>query len=151
MVVPHYAIIPSKLAKIMEKLNQVFYTAWIRDPNAKFALAGKKVAIIGYGGSDETGFDHYKENILKPLNFLFGSLQFQVIGIDDQTPKGIVLGVMEMNENDKSIFPDTVHDWKEIEEKIAPLANEIINHYQEALGILLEYIGIPKIGVPLIC
>lgn len=132
VVVPHYAIIPAKLTMMMEKLNQIYYTAWIRDPNAKSALAGKKVAIVGHGGSDERGFDHYKESIIKPLNHLFGSLQFQVIGIDDQTPKGVVFGVTGMNETEESIFPDMVHDWKEIEEKIAPLVLAIINHHHGA-------------------
>ncbi|MFX0115584.1 MAG: flavodoxin family protein [Candidatus Hodarchaeota archaeon] len=131
VVVPHYAIIPAKITMIMEKLNQIFYTAWLRDPNAKFALAGKKVAIVGHGGSDEKSFDHYKECIIKPLNYLFGSLQFQVIGIDDQRPKGVVFGVTGMNETEESIFPDMVHDWNEIEEMIAPLVFKIINHDQE--------------------
>jgi multimeric flavodoxin WrbA len=128
VVVPHYAIIPAKLTIMMEKLNQIYYTAWIRDPNAKFALTGKKVAIIGHGGSDERSFEHYKEYIIKPLNYLFGSLQFQVIGIDDQTPKGVIFGVTGMNETEESIFPDMVHDWEDIEDKIAPLVLAIINH-----------------------
>lgn len=132
VVVPHYAIIPTKLTMMMEKLNQIYYTAWIRDPNAKFALAGKRVAIIGHGGSDERSFAHYQEYLIKPLNYLFGSLQFQVIGIEDQTPKGVVFGVTGMNETEESIFPDMVHDWDDIEERITPLVLAIIDHHREA-------------------
>ncbi|MHA2273400.1 MAG: flavodoxin family protein [Candidatus Hodarchaeales archaeon] len=132
VVVPHYAIIPAKLTMMMEKLNQIYYTAWIRDPNAKFALAGKKVAIIGHGGSDERSFDHYKEYLIKPLNYLFGSLQFQVIGISEQTPKGEVFGVTGMKETEDSIFPDMVHDWDNIEERITPLVLATISPPPEA-------------------
>ncbi|MFQ5979159.1 MAG: flavodoxin family protein [Candidatus Heimdallarchaeota archaeon] len=121
VVVPHYAIIPAKLTIIMEKLNQILYTAWIRDPNSKFELAGKRVGIIGHGGGDERSFQHYENCILKPLNYLFASLQFKVVGIDDQQPKGIVFGVTGMEETNESIFPDIVHDWQQIKEKITPL------------------------------
>lgn len=62
LVVPHYSIIPAKLTILLEKLNQFYYTAWIKNPKVDFSLKGKKVAIIGHGGGgDERIFDHIKQ------------------------------------------------------------------------------------------
>lgn len=122
LVVPHYSIIPAKLTIMMEKMNQFYYTAWIKNPKIDFSLKGKKVAIIGHGGSDERSFDHYKTMILGPLNYLFSSLQFNVIGLPEQTPPlGIVFGVTGFNETQESIFPDMVHDWVKTEQILEPL------------------------------
>lgn len=60
--------------------------------------------------------------ILKPLNYLFSSLQFSVIGLPEQTPLfGTVFGFSGFSETKKSIFPDMVHDWEKTEQILEPL------------------------------
>ena len=42
LVVPFYSVIPSKLIVIMEKVNQLYYTAWLKNPDKSFAFSGKR-------------------------------------------------------------------------------------------------------------
>lgn len=60
--------------------------------------------------------------ILGPLNYLFSSLQFNVIGLPEQTPPlNTVFGIAGFNETKDSIFPDMIHDWVKIEQILEPL------------------------------
>jgi multimeric flavodoxin WrbA len=127
LVIPHYMVIPSKLTIILEKLNQIYYTAWLRNPDEAWALKGKKIALIAHGGGDERSFDQYKNFILKPLNYVFSSFQFDVIGVNEEKPKGIVFGVKGMKDSEEFVFPDMIYDWDEIKQFIKPL---VINAIQ---------------------
>ena len=126
-VVPHYSIIPAKLTIVMEKLNQLFYTAWLKDPKSKFALSGKRVALIAHGGGDNRNFDHYRKFILEPLNYLFKSLGFQLVNTKNQKePFGAIFGIKGMKDVETSIFPDMLHDWDQIKTDLEPLIDAII-------------------------
>jgi multimeric flavodoxin WrbA len=114
LVVPFYAVIPSKLTMITEKINQIYYTAWLKNPDAEFSLTGKQVAIIGHGGTvlkDYPAVEKmYRDLLLKPINYSLSSFGFEVVGLDEENPSGVVFGVAGYTNRDEAIFPDMVHD-----------------------------------------
>ena len=123
LVIPFYSIVPSKLTMLLEKLNQVYYTAWIKDSQARFALSGKKIALIAHGGSvlreNPSAMTNYVELLLKPLNYSLQSLGFQLVG--DGRVKGVAFGCEGYQQSEESLFPDLLQDWDEIESLIIPL------------------------------
>lgn len=127
-VVPFYSVIPSKLTMLMEKLNQIYYTAWLKNPNQKFALAGKKAAVIGHGGSilehNPRVAAYYRDLLLKPLHYSLQSLGFEVMGAENE--KGAIFGVKGYKKEEDSIFPHMMHDLGEIEEIITPLVKKLL-------------------------
>jgi multimeric flavodoxin WrbA len=131
LVVPFYSVIPSKLTMIMEKLNQLYYTAWLRDPDVKFDFSGKKVAVIGHGGSVLQDNPHaaqaYQDLLLNPLNYSLTSIGFNVIGLKSST-KGVVFGVEGYKEMNDAIFPIMIHNWKAIKSIISPLVINLLQY-----------------------
>jgi multimeric flavodoxin WrbA len=129
-VIPFYSVVPSKLTMLLEKLNQLYYTGWIKHSQAKFSLSGKRCAIIAHGGSilhdNPAAISNYIELLLKPLNYSLQSLGCEMVGTDDREVKGAIFGVTGYGKNPASIFPDMLHDWDEIEKIIAPLVTRVI-------------------------
>ncbi|MFW9924438.1 MAG: flavodoxin family protein [Candidatus Thorarchaeota archaeon] len=131
LVVPHYSIIPAKLTIILEKLNQFYYTQWLKNPDQDYPLKNKKIALVVHGGGDTTSYEHYREYLLKPLNYLFQSLGFTILGKKDQPfPLGLTLGITKMTKSDTSIFPDMVHDWSAIEEILKPYVDYFLRRLE---------------------
>jgi multimeric flavodoxin WrbA len=130
LVVPFYSVIPSKVAMLLEKLNQFYYTTWLRDPQAKFALSGKKIAVIAHGGSNLKEQQHiaatYRDLLLKPLHYSFTSLGFDVLGAGDGDARRAVFGVEGFAHNKDSIFPDMRIDWEYVTQTIRPLVLDLI-------------------------
>ncbi len=130
LVVPFYSVIPSKLTMLIEKINQLYYTAWIEQPQAKFTLSGKKIAVIAHGGSvlrdNPAAAVNYRELLLKPLNYALKSLGLDVVGPGNENARGVIFGVEGYTESAVSIFPDMLHDWEAIETIISPLVNAIV-------------------------
>jgi multimeric flavodoxin WrbA len=130
LVVPFYSAIPSKVSMLMEKINQLYYTAWIKQPQAKFTLSGKKTAIIAHGGSvlrdNPAAAANYRELLLKPLNYSLKSLGLDVVGGGVENAQGVLFGVEGYTETADSIFPDMLHNWEEIEAIISPLMTGVI-------------------------
>lgn len=118
MVIPHYSIIPAKITMIMEKLNQLYYTAWLKSPDEPYPTSDKYVGLIGHGGSDEQSNEHYRQMILTPMEYIFTSMGFNVLGNGEENPNGIVFGVNSLKNDPSSIFPTMVHNWAGIEEKL---------------------------------
>ena len=131
LVVPFYAIVPAKLTMLLEKLNQIFYTAWLRNPDEPSALRGKKVVLVAHGGSNLTdnpeAAQNYRALLLKPLNYCWNSLGTELIGPEVDAVKGIVFGVTGYETVDGAVFPEMVHDWQGIEELLTPLAAELVS------------------------
>ena len=98
LVVPFYSVIPSKLIVIMEKVNQLYYTAWLNNPDTAFAFSGKKIAVIAHGGSilhdNPDTVKVYRNLLLKPLNYSLTSFGFDVVGLDGDNVKGAIFGVV---------------------------------------------------------
>ena len=127
LVVPFYSVIPSRLSMLLEKINQLYYTAWIEQPQARFSLSGKKTAVIAHGGSvlqdNPAAAVNYVELLLKPLNYALKSLGLDVVGPGNENARGVIFGVEGYAESADSIFPDMLHDWEAIEAMISPLVN----------------------------
>ena len=119
LVCPHYSVIPAKLTMAMEKMNQIYYTAWIADSHSVSPYQGKKIGLIAHGGGGEDRFQHYRNMILYPLSYLFESLKFDLVSLGER--KGVVFGVEGFEKTDTSIFPNMVHDWDLVENTITPL------------------------------
>ena len=130
MVVPFYSIVPSRVSMFMEKLNQFYYTAWLRDPKTENPMSGKKVAVIAHGGTNLENStltaSLYRDLLLQPLNYSFRSLGFQVVGAGEETPGGVVFGVEGYARDPSSIFPAMVHDWEKVRRTITPLILQLL-------------------------
>jgi multimeric flavodoxin WrbA len=122
-VVPHYSIIPAKLTMIFEKINEIFYTKWINDPNFKWELKGKKAYIIAHGGTNieqmPEAINLYEKNLIEPMKFLLKSFGIEVMKNGEKD--GYVFGVEKMKEKKKAIFPDMIHDWDKIKKDLKEL------------------------------
>jgi multimeric flavodoxin WrbA len=129
LVVPFYSVIPSKLSMLLEKINQLYYTAWIEQPQAKFTLAGKKIAVIAHGGSvlrdNPAAAENYSELLLRPLNYSLKSLGLDVVGPGNENARGVLFGVEGYKKSQDSIFPDMLHNWQDIEAIISPLLTSV--------------------------
>ncbi len=116
-VVPHYSIIPAKMTMIFEKINEIFYTGWIKDPDFKWVLKDKKAFIIAHGGTNIKQMPEaenlYEKNIIEPMKFLLSSFGMNVLKNGEKD--GYIFGVEKMEEKKKALFPDMVHDWEKIE------------------------------------
>jgi multimeric flavodoxin WrbA len=130
LVVPFYSVIPSKLTMIMEKVNQIYYTAWLKNPDLAFALRGKKIAVIAHGGSvlqDNPNVEQvYRSLLLQPLHYSLTSFGFDVVGLDGDHVQGRTFGVEGYDNREDAIFPDMIHNWIEIKDTISPLVDQLI-------------------------
>jgi len=130
LVVPFYSVVPSKLTMVMEKMNQIYYSSWLKNPEQEYCLKGKKVAIIAHGGSNleeyPEGRKIYQELLINSLNYSLGSLGFDIIRLDKSGVNGEVFGVEGYNNPEGALFPDMVHNWHRIKETISPLVKELI-------------------------
>lgn len=125
-VVPHYSIIPAKLTMIFEKINEIFYTGWIKDPDFEWDLKDKKAFIIAHGGTNIKQMPEaerlYEKNIIDPMKFLLKSFGINVL--KNGNTDGYIFGIEEMKEKKKSLFPDMVHDWDKIENDLKEILVE---------------------------
>jgi multimeric flavodoxin WrbA len=130
LVVPFYSVIPSKLTMIMEKVNQIYYTAWLENPGQEFTLSGKKITVIAHGGSvlqdNPNAGKIYQNLLLKPLEYSLTSFGFDIVGLDEDSVKGTIFGVESYSNRDDAIFPDMIHNWSAIKDTISPLVNKLI-------------------------
>jgi hypothetical protein len=111
---------------VFEKINEIIYAGWINNPNISVPFEGKPVGIIGHGGSygSEAVLKNYHDNLVTPVANTLTSLSFDVIGVNEEFPKGAVFGLKDHNcirKTEGSIFPEIVEDWELIEERITPL------------------------------
>jgi len=131
LVVPFYSVVPSKLTMIMEKVNQIYYTAWLKNPDQAFTLRGKKAAVIVHGGSvlqdNPQAQKAYQDLLLKPIVYSLTAFGFDVVGLDGDDAKGVLFGVEGYTDRDDAIFPDMVHNWETIRDTISPLVSRLIH------------------------
>ena len=129
-VVPHYSPIPSKLLMVFEKLNEISYGGYLESKDFVMPTARKPVGIICHGGCEESVevLNYYYERLVKPIGATLKSLGFDVIGADEQHPYGITFGLKDDScivPVNNEIFPEIVHDWNVIEERITPLIKKV--------------------------
>jgi hypothetical protein len=132
LVVPHYSPIPSKLMISFEKLNELAYAGWLKNPNFTSTLSNIPVGIIGHGGcpEDKNILKHYHDNLVAPVARNLQALSLNVVGYNDEYPYGVTFGLKDNNcliQTDNSIFPDILQDFEMIEDRIKPLIFNVVN------------------------
>lgn len=130
-VVPHYSPIPSKLLITIEKINEITYANWVKNPEFKTPFNNKPAAIIGHGGMAENQrvLTYYHDKLVTPIANTLRSLSFSITSQDDKFINGTAFGLKDegcIRKNEASIFPDIEHDWEMIEERIKPLVNNLV-------------------------
>jgi len=132
IVSAHYAPIPSKLSMLLEKVEQVAFLKRYNDETYRSPLFGKPVGIIGHGGGTEEIHKFYKASVIDTIwNALSYPVEMNVIGVDDEQPRGVTFPAKSVTKVDNSIFPKQEYDWDDIKMRVAPLVNNV-------LGKLLE-------------
>jgi len=131
-VIPHYAPLPSKLLALFEKMNEILYCDLIKIPHFLSPFEDKPAAIIAHGDMVESTdtLKYYHEAVIKPVANTLTSFGFDVVKYSDEYPNGIAFGIMDescVRYNDVSVFPEIIHNWDIIEERIYPLISEIVS------------------------
>jgi multimeric flavodoxin WrbA len=122
IVCPHYALIPSKLVMIFEKLQEIYFLHSCQDSKYRFPLQEKPVAVIVHGGQTSEALNYYKTALLQPLAVLVSSVGMQVVPGEPDWP-GAAFCITGLSMPPDSIFVDIHHDWEDIRQRITPLVN----------------------------
>jgi NAD(P)H-dependent FMN reductase len=135
-IVPHYSTIPAKLIMIFEKLNEIIYAGWIKDPEFKAAWNNMPVAIIGHGGMVETmeNLRYYHDQLVTRVADTLRSFSFLPIGLNEEYPNGACFGLSDtscVRTREDAVYPDIIQDWDKIEPRIKPLVHKMITMISE--------------------
>ena len=127
IVSAHYAPIPSKLSMFLEKIEQLAFLKRFNDENCRSPLYGKPVGIIGHGGGTEEIHRCYKAPVIDSIwNALSYPVEMNVIGIDDEQPRGVTFPVKKVTRIEDSMFPLQEYDWNDIEKRVTPLVIKVL-------------------------
>jgi multimeric flavodoxin WrbA len=127
IVSPHYAPIPAKLCILLEKMEQIAYLPWFHNPDHQSRLYKKPVGIIAHGGgSYEKALFSYQKMVLDTISNALETAMMEVVGLDEKRPNGLVFPVQEVRKDETKIFPVQIYDWEDIEHRITPLVNKVI-------------------------
>jgi hypothetical protein len=88
LVVPHYALIPSKLLCMFEKIQEIYYLNYC---SGRQNDQVKNVMIIAHGGMIENYEDVYVNNIIKPLKGIIENIGSKVE--NDKIDNALCFGV----------------------------------------------------------
>ena len=124
-VSPHYAPIPSKLAVLLEKMEQITFLHWWKDNHYQAELYGIPAGIISHGGAGEWALPSYKEMVNDTIANALDTIQIKVIPYDDTWNTGISMPVKKVVETD-SIFPVQEYDCNVLETKIRAYAKRVL-------------------------
>ncbi|WP_027628165.1 NAD(P)H-dependent oxidoreductase [Ruminiclostridium cellobioparum] len=128
----HYAPIPSKLAMLLEKIEQLAFLKRFNDESYCAPLFGKPAGIIGHGGGTAEIHKYYREPVINTIwNALAYPVEMNVIGIDEEQPRGITFPVKTVSKTADSIFPVQEYDWNDIETRLDPLVNKVVEELQK--------------------
>lgn len=127
IVSAHYAPIPSKLSMLLEKIEQLAFLKRFNNEDYRSPLFKKPVGIIGHGGGTEEIMKYYKEPVLDSIwNALSYPVEMNVIGLNDEQKNGVVFPVKSVKKSEKSIFPIQEYDWVDVERRLSPLVNTVL-------------------------
>lgn len=127
IVSAHYAPIPSKLSMLLEKIEQLAFLKRFNDEDYHSPLFGKPVGIIGHGGGTEEIIKYYKGPVLDSIwNALSYPVEMNVIGLNNEDKNGVIIPVESVKKVENSIFPIQEYDWIDIEHRLTPLVNNVL-------------------------
>lgn len=132
IVSAHYAPIPSKLSMLLEKIEQIAFLKRFNNETYRSPLFRKPVGIIGHGGGTEEICKYYKEPIINSIwNALSYPVEMNIVGLDDEQSRGLVLPVKSVSRESSSIFPVQEYDWIDIENRLIPLVYNVISEVKK--------------------
>ena len=127
IVSPHYAPIPAKLSMLLEKMEQISFLHWFHDKSYQPIVYKKPVGIIAHGGGNEDwAMRSYKAMVLDTIENALQTIMMDVVGVDDKWPNGVVFPVKEVKINENNIFPVQLYDWADVENRLTPLVEKVI-------------------------
>jgi multimeric flavodoxin WrbA len=131
VVSAHYAPIPSKLAMLLEKIEQLAFLKRFNDESYRSPLFEKPVGIIGHGGGTGEMHKYYKEPVIDSIwNALSYPVEMNIVGVDAEQPRGVTFPVKHVYKADSSIFPMQEYDWSNIKRRLEPLVCKVIEEMQ---------------------
>jgi hypothetical protein len=133
MVSAHYAPIPSKLAMLLEKMEQLAFLKRFNNESYRSPLYRKPVGIIGHGGGTEEIIRYYKGPVIDSIcNALSYPIEMNIVSGNNEQIKGVLLPVRNVKKVEYSIFPLQEYDWNDIENRLNPLVKNILKEIERA-------------------
>jgi multimeric flavodoxin WrbA len=127
-VAAHYAPIPSKLSMLLEKIEQLAFLRRFNNEEYRSPLYRKPVGIVGHGGGVGEMHSLYRVPVIDSIwNALSYPVEMNIIGVNDEQPRGITFPVKEVKKHRESIFPVQEYDWNDIETRLIPLVHNVVN------------------------
>lgn len=124
VAIPHFALTPSKLIILLEKLQEIVFLEGCQNPTYRSPLYQKPVGLIVHGGPTAKAISYNKIALLAPLANIFTSVQMKVVGGADDYP-GAVFGIRSLSIHPNSIFVGIEHDWEDIHLRLQSLVNNL--------------------------
>ena len=135
-VIPFYAPFPSKLMIFLEKLNEIFYASWLKDPSFIHPLQKAKVGLVTHGGLVDCVdvVKHYQTMLNEPMVKTLSGLGFKVIVDPKAYPYGLTFGLesdhsIKMDKD--NIFPDISHQDSYVEHRMKDYVGYVINQMNQ--------------------
>jgi len=130
MVVPYYSPFPSKLMIFFEKLNEIFYSAWMNDQTYIHPLQKTPVGLIVHGGlvSSKEVINHYKVMMNRPITHTLKGLGFKVVEDDELYKNGFALGI----ENESCI--------KGVKKEVFPLVSHRDDYIKQTIKSYVDFV-----------
>jgi hypothetical protein len=127
IVSPHYTPIPAKLCMVLEKIEQLAFLPRFHDETRLFPLYGRPVGLIAHGGGTEDLIHWYQALVLDTIaNALSWPVEMDVVGLDQERPRGIVFPVKVVRHDPEAAFPIQEYDWKDIRRRLEPLVQAVV-------------------------
>lgn len=127
IVSAHYAPIPSKLAMLLEKMEQLAFLPRFNNEEDKSPLYQRPVGIIAHGGGTEEIVRSYKGVVINTIaNALSWPIEMKIVGINEEWPNGIAIPIKHVRKDEDSIFPVHEYDWEDIKNRIRPLVHNVM-------------------------
>jgi hypothetical protein len=128
VVAAHYAPIPSKLAMLLEKVEQLAFLPRFRDESQHSPLYKRPVGIIGHcGNADEASLKYYKGPVLETIaNALSWPVEMSIVGAGEDWPHGIMFPVGRVSKDENSVFPQQEYNWQDVQRRIEPLVKGVL-------------------------
>ncbi len=90
-------------------------------------LYGKPAGIVGHGGGMGETHRFYQGLVIDSIwNALSWPIEMNIIGVDDEQPRGMTFPVKAVKKVDGSVFPVQEYDWRDIASRLEPLVDKVI-------------------------
>lgn len=127
IVSAHYAPVPAKLCMLLEKIEQLAFLKRFNNESYRSPLFRKPVGIIGHGGASGNLHEYYRTPVIDSIwNALSYPVEMNIVGVDDQQPRGVTFPVKRVSKANDSIFPVQEYDFEDIKRRISPLVKKVM-------------------------